>query len=127
MLADYLAVGIDPALTTICLQSALPALAELTVLYMNIVTVARVERNPTVKMRLPKRLLPVPCRSGSWRIPLAAADITAFKAEMVPVGDDQLPMIEQTNEIVHKMNSLFSSPVLRPCQALLSDTGRLPH
>ncbi len=55
-----------------------------------------------------------------------AADITAFKAEMVPVGDDQLPMIEQTNEIVHKMNSLFSSPVLRPCQALLSDTGRLP-
>lgn len=126
MLADYLAVGIDPTLTTICLQSALPALAELTVLYMNIVTVARVERNPTVKMRLPKRFLPVPCRSGSWRIPLAAADITAFKAEMVPVGDDQLPMIEQTNEIVHKMNSLFSSPVLRPCQALLSDTGRLP-
>ncbi len=126
MLADYLAVGIDPTLTTICLQSALPALAELTVLYMNIVTVARVERNPTVKMRLPKgftRSLPV----GFMAYPISrAADITAFKAEMVPVGDDQLPMIEQTNEIVHKMNSLFSSPVLRPCQALLSDTGRLP-
>ncbi len=94
MLADYLAVGIDPALTTICLQSALPALAELTVLYMNIVTVARVERNPTVKMRLPKKLsLPV----GFMAYPISrAADITAFKAEMVPVGDDQLPMIEQT-------------------------------
>lgn len=76
VLADYLAVGIDPKLTTICLQSALPALAELTVLYMNIVTVARVERNPTVKMRLPKKALPVPCRSGSWRIPLARRQIS---------------------------------------------------
>lgn len=127
VLADYLAVGIDPALTTICLQSALPALAELTVLYMNIVTVARVERNPTVKNEIAQkgftRSLPV----GFMAYPISqAADITAFKAEMIPVGDDQLPMIEQTNEIVHKMNSLFSSPVLRPCQALLSDTGRLP-
>ncbi|HFL1386540.1 TPA: tryptophan--tRNA ligase [Salmonella enterica subsp. enterica serovar Typhimurium] len=127
VLADYLAVGIDPTLTTICLQSALPALAELTVLYMNIVTVARVERNPTVKNEIAQkgftRSLPV----GFMAYPISqAADITAFKAEMVPVGDDQLPMIEQTNEIVHKMNSLFSSPVLRPCQALLSDTGRLP-
>ncbi len=88
VLADYLAVGIDPALTTICLQSALPALAELTVLYMNIVTVARVERNPTVKNEIAQkgftRSLPV----GFMAYPISqAADITAFKAEMVPVGD----------------------------------------
>lgn len=76
VLADYLAVGIDPALTTICLQSALPALAELTVLYMNIVTVARVERNPTVKNEIAQKALPVPCRSGSWRIPLARRQIS---------------------------------------------------
>lgn len=94
---------------------------------MNIVTVARVERNPTVKNEIAQkgfaRSLPV----GFMVYPISqAADITAFKAERVPVGDDQLPMIEQTNEIVHKMNSLFPSPVLRHCQALLSDTGRLP-
>ena len=103
VMADYLAVGIDPSRTTLCLQSALPALAELTALYMNIVTVARVERNPS-----------------------QAADITAFNADLVPVGDDQLPMIEQTNEIVHKMNSLTADPVLCHCKALLSDVSRLP-
>lgn len=75
VLADYLAVGIDPKLTTICLQSALPALAELTVLYMNIVTVARVERNPTVKNEIAQKGS-VPCRSGSWRIPLARRQIS---------------------------------------------------
>lgn len=127
VLADYLAAGIDPRLTTICLQSALPALAELTVLYMNIVTVARVERNPTVKNEIAQkgfaRSLPV----GFMVYPISqAADITAFKAGLVPVGDDQLPMIEQTNEIVHKMNSLLSTPVLRHCQAMLSQTSRLP-
>ncbi|MGW1444065.1 tryptophan--tRNA ligase [Serratia rhizosphaerae] len=127
VLADYLAAGIDPSLTTICLQSALPALAELTALYMNIVTVARVERNPTVKNEIAQkgfaRSLPV----GFLVYPISqAADITAFKASRVPVGDDQLPMIEQTNEIVHKMNSLFPEPVLRHCKAMLSDTGRLP-
>ena len=123
VMADYLAVGIDPQLTTICLQSALPALAELTALYMNIVTVARVERNPTVKNEIAQRgfsrALPV--------YPISqAADITAFGADRVPVGDDQLPMIEQTNEIVHKMNSLTTEPVLRHCKALLSDVSRLP-
>lgn len=127
VLADYLAAGIDPHLTTICLQSALPALAELTVLYMNIVTVARVERNPTVKNEIAQkgfaRSLPV----GFMVYPISqAADITAFKAGLVPVGDDQLPMIEQTNEIVHKMNSLLSTPVLHHCQAMLSQTSRLP-
>ncbi len=127
VMADYLAVGIDPQKTTICLQSALPALAELSALYMNIVTVARVERNPTVKNEIAQkgfsRSLPV----GFLAYPISqAADITAFKAELVPVGDDQLPMIEQTNEIVHKMNSLTTEPVLRHCKALLSDVSRLP-
>ena len=127
VLADYLAAGIDPSLTTLCLQSALPALAELTMLYMNIVTLARVERNPTVKNEIAQkgfaRSLPV----GFLVYPISqAADITAFKASRVPVGDDQLPMIEQTNEIVHKMNSLLPTPVLNHCQALLSETSRLP-
>ncbi|MGX6457478.1 tryptophan--tRNA ligase [Klebsiella grimontii] len=127
VMADYLAVGIDPQKTTICLQSALPALAELSALYMNIVTVARVERNPTVKNEIAQkgfsRSLPV----GFLAYPISqAADITAFKAELVPVGDDQLPMIEQTNEIVHKMNSLMTTPILRHCKALLSDVSRLP-
>lgn len=127
VMADYLAVGIDPARTVICLQSALPALAELTMLYMNIVTVARVERNPTVKSEIAQkgfsRSLPV----GFVAYPISqAADITAFQADLIPVGDDQLPMIEQTNEIVHKMNGLTDQPVLRHCQALLSKTGRLP-
>lgn len=127
ILADYLAAGIDPSLTTLCLQSALPALAELTMFYMNIVTVARVERNPTVKNEIVQkgfaRSLPV----GFLVYPISqAADITAFKARLVPVGDDQLPMIEQTNEIVHKMNSLLPEPVLHHCKALLSETSRLP-
>ncbi|MDG9775371.1 tryptophan--tRNA ligase [Klebsiella michiganensis] len=127
VMADYLAVGIDPQRTTICLQSALPALAELSALYMNIVTVARVERNPTVKNEIAQkgfsRSLPV----GFLAYPISqAADITAFKAELVPVGDDQLPMIEQTNEIVHKMNSLTTTPILQHCKALLSDVSRLP-
>nr|WP_287855590.1 tryptophan--tRNA ligase [Klebsiella sp.] len=127
VMADYLAVGIDPQKTIICLQSALPALAELSTLYMNIVTVARVERNPTVKNEIAQkgfsRSLPV----GFLAYPISqAADISAFKAELVPVGDDQLPMIEQTNEIVHKMNSLTTEPVLRHCKALLSDVSRLP-
>lgn len=127
VMSDYLAVGIDPQKTTICLQSALPALAELSALYMNIVTVARVERNPTVKNEIAQkgfsRSLPV----GFLAYPISqAADITAFKAELVPVGDDQLPMIEQTNEIVHKMNSLTTTPILQHCKALLSDVSRLP-
>lgn len=127
VMADYLAVGIDPQKTTICLQSALPALAELSALYMNIVTVSRVERNPTVKNEIAQkgfsRSLPV----GFLAYPISqAADITAFKAELVPVGDDQLPMIEQTNEIVHKMNSLTTTPILRHCKALLSEVSRLP-
>ncbi|RKR64934.1 tryptophanyl-tRNA synthetase [Yokenella regensburgei] len=127
VMADYLAVGLDPEKTTFCLQSALPALAELTMLYMNIVTVSRVERNPTVKNEIAQkgfsRSLPV----GFMVYPISqAADITAFNATLVPVGGDQLPMIEQTNEIVHKMNSLLGKPLLHSCQALTGSTDRLP-
>ena len=127
VMADYLAVGIDPERTTICLQSALPALAELTALYMNIVTVARVERNPTVKNEIAQkgfsRALPV----GFMAYPISqAADITAFNADLVPVGDDQLPMIEQTNEIVRRLNRQIGHDLLPECKALLSNVGRLP-
>jgi tryptophanyl-tRNA synthetase len=127
VMADYLAVGIDPAKTTICLQSALPALAELTMLYMNIVSVARVERNPTVKAEIAQKGFSRTLPTGFLVYPISqAADITAFKADRVPVGDDQLPMLEQTNEIVHKMNSLLPEPTLVPCQAMLSAVSRLP-
>lgn len=127
VMADYLAVGIDPAKTTICLQSALPALAELTMLYMNIVSVARVERNPTVKAEIAQKGFSRTLPTGFLVYPISqAADITAFKADCVPVGDDQLPMLEQTNEIVHKMNSLLPEPTLVPCQAMLSAVSRLP-
>ena len=100
---DYLAVGIDPAKTTICVQSALPALAELTMLYMNFVTVARLERNPTIKTEIQLRGFGRDVPAGFLCYPVAqAADITAFKATLVPVGDDQAPLIEQTNEIVRR-------------------------
>ena len=127
VLADYLAVGIDPLRSTVCLQSALPSLAELTMLYMNIVTVSRVERNPTVKNEIQQKGFSRSLPAGFLVYPISqAADITAFGADLVPVGDDQQPMIEQTNEIVHKMNSLLPQPVLKHCQALLSPVGRLP-
>src|SRR3712207_1301353 len=124
---DYLAVGIDPALTTIALQSAIPELAELTVLYLNLVTVARLERNPTVKAEIEQRGFARDIPAGFLAYPVSqAADITAVRATLVPVGDDQLPMIEQTNEIVRRLAHLAGRPVLPECRALLSDTPRLP-
>jgi tryptophanyl-tRNA synthetase len=127
VLADYLSVGINPLSSTICLQSSLPALAELTMLYMNIVTVSRAQRNPTVKHEIAQKGFAGSIPTGFLVYPISqAADITAFKAGLVPVGDDQLPMIEQANEIVHKMNSLLPAPALVPCKALLGKTGRLP-
>src|SRR3954468_15404111 len=102
---DYLAVGIAPDLTTICLQSHLPALADLTLLYMNFVTVARLERNPTIKDEIQARGFGRDIPAGFLCYPVAqAADITAFKATVVPVGEDQAPIIEQTNEIVRRFN-----------------------
>ena len=103
------------------------ALAELTVLYLNLVTVARLERNPTVKAEVELRGFERDIPAGFLCYPVSqAADITGFRATLVPVGDDQLPMIEQTNEIVRRVNRLAGAPVLPECRALLSDTPRLP-
>ncbi len=124
---DYLAVGIDPTKTTICVQSCLPALNELTMLYLNFVTVARLERNPTIKSEIQMRGFERDIPAGFLCYPVAqAADITAFKATVVPVGEDQIPMIEQTNEIVRRVNRQIGHDLLPECQALLSNVGRLP-
>ena len=124
---DYLAVGIDPARTTIAVQSTLSALSELTVLYLNLVTVARLERNPTVKAEVELRGFERDIPAGFLCYPVSqAADITGFRATVVPVGEDQLPMIEQTNEIVRRVNRLANRTVLPECRALLSNTPRLP-
>jgi tryptophanyl-tRNA synthetase len=124
---DYLAVGIDPNATTIALQSGIPELAELTVLYLNLVTVARLERNPTVREEIALRGFGRAIPAGFLVYPVSqAADITAVRATVVPVGDDQLPMIEQTNEIVRRLAHLAGHPVLPECRPLLSDTPRLP-
>jgi len=127
VVADYLAVGIDPEKTTICLQSALPALSELTMYYSNLVSVARLQRNPTVKNEIATKSFGTSIPTGFLTYPISqAADITAFKATLVPVGDDQLPMIEQTNEIVRKLNHIAQDEVLVECKPLLSKVPRLP-
>jgi len=127
VVADYLAVGIDPSQTTICLQSQLPALAELTMFYSNLVTIARLERNPTVKNEIQSKGFERSLPAGFLTYPISqAADITGFNATLVPVGDDQLPMLEQTNEIVRKLNSLAGKAVLKECKPLLSNASRLP-
>ena len=124
---DYLAAGIDPMRTTIAVQSRLPALAELTVLYLNVVTVARLERNPTVKAEIEMRGFDRDIPAGFLCYPVSqAADITGFRGTLVPVGEDQLPMIEQTNEIVRRVNRLADAGILPQCRALLSSTPRLP-
>jgi tryptophanyl-tRNA synthetase len=124
---DYLAVGIDPTVTTICVQSALPALAELTMLYLNFVTVARLERNPTIKDEIQARGFGRDIPAGFLCYPAAqAADITAFKATIVPVGEDQAPIIEQTNEIVRRINRQVGRNVLQEARALIPAVGRLP-
>lgn len=126
---DYLAVGLDPARTVIAIQSQVPALAELMVYYLNLVTLARVERNPTVKAELATKSFSggVPC--GFVVYPISqAADITFCKANVVPVGVDQLPMIEQTREIVRSFNGYYGEVLVEP-EALLADdekSRRLP-
>lgn len=124
---DYLAVGLDPSRSPFVLQSGVPELAELTVHYLNLVTVARLERNPTVKVEIQQRGFARDIPAGFLCYPVSqAADITAFKATLVPVGDDQLPMIEQTNEIAVRINRLAGRDVLPEVKALLSTTPRLP-
>ncbi|MGF1720754.1 tryptophan--tRNA ligase [Vibrio kyushuensis] len=127
VVADYLAVGIDPSKSTICLQSQIPALAELTMYYSNVVTISRLERNPTVKSEIQSKGFERSLPAGFLTYPISqAADISAFNATLVPVGDDQLPMLEQTNEIVRKINSLAGKAVLTECKPLLSNSPRLP-
>lgn len=124
---DYLAVGIDPARSTICLQSHLPALAELSMLYLNFVSVSRLERNPTIKDEIRARKFGRDIPAGFLCYPAAqAADITAFKATVVPVGEDQAPLIEQTNEIVRRINATAGATILPEAQAIIPKAGRLP-
>lgn len=124
---DYLAVGLDPKLTTMFIQSLVPELAELTMYYLNLVPVARLQRNPTVKDEINLRRFAGGVPAGFLCYPVSqAADITAFKADLVPVGSDQLPMIEQTTEIVRSFNRTYDCLVLVEPKPLLSRVPRLP-
>ena len=126
---DYLACGLDPVKSNIFIQSQLPELCELTFYYMDLVTVARLQRNPTVKSEIQMRNFEASIPVGFFTYPISqAADITAFKANVVPVGEDQLPMIEQTREIVRKLNQVYSDVLVEP-EALIPDNKtclRLP-
>ena len=127
---DYLSVGIDPAKTTICVQSALPALHALTFYYMNLVTTARLSRNPTVKAEIQMRgFADEGLPAGFFTYPVSqTADITAFDANCVPVGEDQLPMLEQAREIVEKFNKIYGETLVLP-QAMIPENEtqrRLP-
>ena len=126
---DYLSVGINPSKSTIFIQSQIPELNELTMHYLNLVTVARLERNPTVKSEIKERNFNMSIPAGFMIYPVSqAADITAFKANIVPVGEDQLPMIEQTREIVRSFNNIYKEDVLVEPRAILpkEGLGRLP-
>ena len=124
---DYLSVGIDPKKTTIYIQSMIPEVAELTVFYSNLVTIARLERNPTVKTEIAqkKEIFGESVTYGFLGYPVSqAADITALEGSLVPVGEDQLPLIEQTREIVRKFNSIYGEILIEP-EAVLSNTKRI--
>lgn len=126
---DYLAVGIDPTKSTIFVQSQIPALAELNLYYLNLVTVSRLERNPTVKTEIAQKNFERSIPAGFFTYPVSqAADITAFKANLVPVGDDQEPMLEQTREIVRSFNLIYGKEVLVEPQGVFppKGSGRLP-
>jgi tryptophanyl-tRNA synthetase len=125
---DYLAVGIDPAKSTIFIQSLVPELTELSSYYLNLVTVARLERNPTIKDEIKQRGYERDIPAGFLTYPASqAADITAFKATVVPVGEDQVPMIEQTNEIVRRFNNSVDAEILVEARAVVPENGaRLP-
>ena len=126
---DYLAVGIDPEKANIFIQSMVPQLTELTFYYMNLVTVSRVQRNPTVKAEIQMRNFEASIPVGFFCYPISqAADITAFRATTVPVGEDQMPMIEQCKEIVHKFNSVYGETLTEPEIVLPSNKSclRLP-
>ena len=124
---DYLSAGIDPKKTTIYIQSMIPEVAELTVFYSNLVTIARLQRNPTVKTEIAQKkdVFGERVTYGFLGYPVSqAADITAFEGEFVPVGEDQLPLIEQCREIVRKFNSIYGETLIEP-QAILSEGKRI--
>ena len=124
---DYLSVGIDPEKTTIYIQSMIPEVAELTVFYSNLVTIARLQRNPTVKTEIAQKreIFGESVTYGFLGYPVSqAADITAFRGELVPVGEDQLPLIEQCREIVRKFNSIYGDVLIEP-KAVLSKEKRI--
>ena len=126
---DYLACGLDPEKSNIFIQSMVPELTELTFYYMNLVTVARVQRNPTVKSEIKMRNFEASIPVGFFCYPISqAADITAFRATHVPVGEDQLPMLEQCKEIVHKFNTVYGDTLTDPEIVLSSNKAclRLP-
>ena len=126
---DYLACGLDPEKSVLFIQSQVPELCEMTFYYMDLVTVSRLQRNPTVKSEIQMRNFEASIPVGFFTYPISqAADITAFKATTVPVGEDQAPMIEQTREIVHKFNSVYGDTLVEP-DILLPDNKaclRLP-
>ncbi len=123
---DYLAVGLNPAETTFFIQSQVTEITELTIYILNHVTLARLERNPTVKTEIQQKGFESSIPAGFFCYPVSqAADISIFQAELVPVGDDQLPMIEQTNEIVRRFNRIYNTSCLKECQAYLSPSPRL--
>lgn len=126
---DYLAVGIDPKKSTILVQSQIPALSELTMHYLNLVTVSRLKRNPTVKTEIKQKKFGESVPAGFFIYPVSqAADITAFKADTVPVGDDQEPMLEQTREIVRTFNRIYQQDILVEPQGVFppKGEGRIP-
>ncbi len=123
---DNLAVGISPEKAIFFIQSQIPELAELTIYYMNLVSVARLERNPTVKTEIKQKNFEKTLPAGFLCYPISqAADITAFKTTIVPVGEDQLPMIEQSNEIARRFNHLYKTDCLKEAKPLLSNCPRL--
>ena len=125
LVLDYVAAGIDPEKSTIVVQSKISAIAELTIFYLNMVSLNRVLRNPTVKSEIEQKGFGESVPAGFAMYPVSqAADITAFGANLVPVGEDQLPMIEQTREIVRKFNSLYGETLVEP-EALLGEEPRL--
>ena len=125
LVLDYIAVGIDPSKSTIVLQSQIPAIAELTIFYLNMVSLNRVLRNPTIKAEIEQKGFGDSVPAGFAMYPVSqAADITAFEANLVPVGEDQLPMIEQTREIVRKFNNLYGNTLVEP-EALVGEFPRL--
>ncbi len=124
---DYLAVGIDPLKTTIFIQSLIPEIAELTIFYLNLVSVARLQRNPTIKDEIKQRGYETTVPAGFLCYPVSqAADITIFNADLVPVGADQLPVVEQTVELVRKFNSIYGPVFTEPKTLVPEVGGRLP-